>query len=178
VLHADADAVPEGYTRYFGRATSSSSYGGYGGTDENYKYSFLYPSAWKAEIVSKTRKAVNGTDASFAGPKKGQQIYSTSFLGPSYARLKEDRAGIISDLALSDSAIQDALSFADEVKVTDKVKGGQDYVDFDIVTGGEAVYVSVTCDGSRLYALFCIGGSSAPDDEFRLMRDSLVTLPQ
>jgi len=32
-----SDETPPGYARYLGRATSSSSYGGYGGTDDFYK---------------------------------------------------------------------------------------------------------------------------------------------
>ena len=32
---------PPGFQRYYGRATSVSSYAGYGGADENYRYSFV-----------------------------------------------------------------------------------------------------------------------------------------
>lgn len=163
--------------RYYGRATSVSSYAGYGGSDENYRYSFVLPADWKAGTVSKVMKSTNGTDCLFTNPaKKGQSAYVVSFLGSSYERLKDDRASIINDLALGDSAIQDALSFADRVDVINKTKDGQAYVDFDIVGGGDAIYVSVTSDGSRLFALFATGGRDEANDIGRVIRDSLVTL--
>jgi len=137
----------------------------------------VLPQGWKSGTVSKTMKSTNGTDCIFTNPgKKGQSVYVVSFLGASYERLKEDRTSIINDLALSDSAIQDALSFADKVEVTNKTKNGQAYADFDIIGGGEAIYVSVTSDGSRLFALFVTGAGPGPDDQARIMRDSLVTL--
>ena len=140
--------------------------------------SFVYPADWTPDTVSKTMKAVNGTDCKFSPPgRKTQSVYAISFQGSSYERLKEDRAGIINDLALSDSLIQDALSFAEEVKVSETKLEGQDYVYFDIVTGNnEGILVAVTCDGSRLYALFCTGASTAADSPARLVRDSLRSL--
>ena len=115
--------VHTGLMRYYGRATSSSSCaspqsprgllalphavdcseprhladGGYGGSDTNYKYSFILPlrarapgfaasllapradvraificfrrDTWKPDTVSKVEKATNGTDARFVDPK-------------------------------------------------------------------------------------------------------------
>ena len=43
--------------------------GGYGGSDTNYKYSFVLPDSWKTDTVSKVDKATNGTDARFVDPK-------------------------------------------------------------------------------------------------------------
>ena len=43
--------------------------GGYGGSDTNYKYSFILPDTWKTDTVSKVDKATNGTDARFVDPK-------------------------------------------------------------------------------------------------------------
>ncbi len=57
----------------------------------------------------------------------------TTFLG--YPVLKEDRQSIINDLALSDSSLQDALSFAEDLRVAERTEDGQLYVDFDIVSG-------------------------------------------
>lgn len=105
--------------------------------------------------MSKTMKAVNGTDVVrrcrcsrrsvpltrsapqlFVNPARtSQKAYAVSFAGQSYAKLKEDRRGIVSDLALSDSSIQDALTFADDVVVGERVIDGKTYADFDIVTG-------------------------------------------
>ena len=168
------DDVPPGYVRYYGRATSVSSYAGYGGADDNFRYSFYDPAGWKSGTVSKVMKSTNGTDCLFSNPaKKSQQAYVVSFLGSSYERLKEDRASIINDLALSDSIILDALNFADKVEVVNKTKGGQAYVDFDILGGGDDIYVSCTSDGARLFALFVTGSD---DTQGRLIRDSLVTL--
>ena len=156
--------------RHLGRATSSSSYGGYGGSDKNYRYAFDYPEAWKPITVSKTMKATNGTDAKFGDGKSA--VYAVSFVG--YPALKEDRRSIISDLALSDSAVQDALSFADEVLVSERTIDGQAYASFDIISGPEAYYVAVTCDGSRLYGLFAVGKTG--DERLLTARDSLRSL--
>ena len=98
----------------------------------------------------------------------------TSFSG--YPQLKEDRRGIIDDLSLSDSTLQDALSYADNVEVVERMEDGQLYVDFDIVSGGRTIYATVTCDGARLYALFCNGATSATDELFKTMRSSLHTI--
>ena len=122
-------------------------------------------------------KATNGTDVLFVNPASSKQkAYAVSFAGQSYAVLKEDRRSIVNDLALSDSGIQDALTFADEVVVGERVVDGKIYADFDIVTGNEAIYLSVTCDGSRLYGLFVLGGSARADDPARVIRNSLQSL--
>jgi hypothetical protein len=169
--------TPAGYKRHFGRATSASSYGGYGGKDDFFKYTFLYPESWKTTTVSKTMKATNGTDVRYADPNsKKNVVYAVSFAGQSYASLKEDRRSIVNDLALSDSGIQDALTFADDVVVGERVVDDVKIADFDIVTGNEAIYLAVTCDGSRLYGLFVLGGSPAPDDPARTIRNSLRAL--
>ena len=47
---------------------------------------------------------------------------------------------------------------------------------FDIVGGSDAIYVSVTSDGSRLFALFVTGAGPGEADPGRLIRESLVTL--
>jgi hypothetical protein len=52
--------------------------------------------------------------------------------------LKEDRRGLIDDLSLSDSSLQDALQYADEVVVTERTEAEQLYIDFDIVSGARS----------------------------------------
>jgi hypothetical protein len=42
--------------------------GGYGGSDTNYRYSFVLPDTFKQDTVSKTEKAVNGTDVLYVNP--------------------------------------------------------------------------------------------------------------
>jgi hypothetical protein len=42
--------------------------------------------------------------------------------------------------------------------------------------GGKTIYATVTSDGARLYALFCLGATDATDAMFRGMRSSLRTL--
>jgi hypothetical protein len=58
-----------------GQATSASSYGGYGGNEqdqdvESYKYWFDVPGDWKAEIVTKQEKGYQGIDARFSQPDR------------------------------------------------------------------------------------------------------------
>lgn len=98
----------------------------------------------------------------------------TSFSG--YPKLKEDRRSIIDDLSLSDSTLQDALSYSDEVVVAERTEDEQLYVDFDIVSGGRTIYATVTSDGARLYALFCNGATAATDEAYKTMRNSLRTI--
>jgi len=149
--------------------------GGYGGSDANYKYSFILPDSWKTDTVSKVEKATNGTDARFVDPRNREaKAYVTSFMG--YPVLKEDRRGIVDDLSLSDSALQDALSYADNVEVVERMEDEQLYVDYDIVSGGRTIYVTITSDGARLYALFCNGATAATDAMFKTMRSSLRTI--
>ena len=173
--------------------------GGYGGSDTNYKYSFILPDSWKTDTVSKVDKATNGTDARFVDPKnkegawatprcacrrcllrsrvalaRAARAYVTSFSG--YPRLKEDRRGIIDDLSLSDSTLQDALSYADAVEVSERTEDEQLYVDYDIIGGGRTIYATVTSDGARLYALFCNGATAATDEAYKAMRNSLRTI--
>jgi hypothetical protein len=115
-----------------------------------------------------------------------------------YPVLKEDRRSLINDLALSDSSLQDALSYADSVDVVERTEDEQLYVDFDINSGallrlhapltpvlscachsragGRTIYATVTSDGARLYALFCIGATAATEDLFKMMRASLRTI--
>jgi hypothetical protein len=131
------------------------------------------------------------------------RVYVTSFNG--YPVLKEDRRSLINDLALSDSSLQDALSYADAVDVVERTEDEQLYVDFDInsgarrrlvasrrvampralsrwgvrcrsCAGGRTIYATVTSDGARLYALFCIGATAATEDLFKMMRASLRTI--
>ena len=99
------------------------------------------------------------------------RAYVTSFNGSPV--LKQDRRSLIDDLALSDSSLQDALSYADDVVVAERTTDEQLYVDFDIISGGRTIYATVTSDGARLYALFCIGATPATDEAFRTMRTSL-----
>ncbi len=42
--------------------------------------------------------------------------------------------------------------------------------------GGRTIYATVTSDGARLYALFCIGATAATEDVFKMMRASLRTI--
>ncbi len=42
--------------------------GGYGGSDTNYRYSFILPDSWKSDTVSKVDKATNGTDVRYSDP--------------------------------------------------------------------------------------------------------------
>ena len=98
----------------------------------------------------------------------------TSFNG--YPVLKADRKSLINDLALSDSSLQDALSYADDVVVAERTEDDQLYVDFDIVSGGRTIYSTVTSDGARLYALFCIGATDSTAEFFKQMRASLRTI--
>ena len=98
----------------------------------------------------------------------------TSFSG--YPKLKEDRRSIINDLSLSDSTLQDALSYADAVDVSERTEDEQLYVDFDIIGGGRTIYATVTSDGARLYALFVNGATAATDEAFKAMRNSLRSI--
>ena len=185
---------------------------------------------WKADTINKTEKSTNGTDARYVSAKgrAGPRIYLTTFNG--YTKLKPDRKSIMSDLALSDYDLQDALQAAEARERTHhkeslslrrfrsflrsaafaldyacrqehaaaaarappkrprhgrpidarfdafarsrrcpprqvftveerKKPSGQEYVDFTIVSGPTTYLTSVTSDGTRLYALFCVAGA-------------------
>merc|ERR1711990_362772 len=126
----------DGYLRFYGEATTSSSYGGYGGNENNFDKFKYYYSRW-------------------SNPKSsGEKVYCVTLTG--YNRLKEDRQGILSDLALSDYNLQDAIVAADSVEVVDRDVNGQTYVDFDLYGFFGAIFASVTVYGGRLYAVFSV----------------------
>ena len=148
----------DGYLRFYGEATTSSSYGGYGGNENNFdkfKYYYDIPQGWTVDTVNKFEKSTNGTDSRWSNPKSsGEKVYCVTLTG--YNRLKEDRQGILSDLALSDYNLQDAIVAADSVEVVDRDVNGQTYVDFDLYGFFGAIFASVTVYGGRLYAVFSV----------------------
>jgi hypothetical protein len=53
----------DGFRKFYGEATSSSSYGGYGGNENNFdkfKYFYDVPDGWQPDSVNKTEKSTNG----------------------------------------------------------------------------------------------------------------------
>mgnify|MGYP001260999857 CR=1 FL=1 len=128
----------DGYRRLYGEATSSSSYGGYGGNENNFekfKYYYDLPNGWTADTINKTEKSTNGTDTKWSNPKlPAEKVYCVSLTG--YNRLKEDRQELLGDLALSDYNLQDAIV-------------GADTSDMDLPTletrGRPSNYVGVKC---------------------------------
>lgn len=150
---------PNGRVRYLGLATSSSSYGGYGGnenSEDRYKYYYDVPEEWDQAIVNKIEKATNGTDSKFVSKKRGgggEKIQLLTF--PGYASLKPQRAEIMNDLAISDYDLQDILSGAEDIQIRERQVEGVTYVDYDIYSYKTNVLASVAADGGRLYAWFC-----------------------
>ena len=147
-----------GYLRLYGEATTSSSYGGYGGNENNFdkfKYYYDIPVGWTQDTVNKVEKSTNGTDTRWSNPKlNSEKVYCVTLTG--YNRLKEDRSGLLSDLALSDYNLQDAIIGADSVETSEREAFGQTYIDFDLYGYFGAIFACVTVYGGRLYALFSV----------------------
>jgi len=130
--------------------------------------------------LNKTEKSTNGTDSRWSNPKsRGEKVYCTTLTG--YNRLKEDRQDILSDLALSDYNLQDAIVGADSIEVADRDVNGQTYVDYDLYGFFGAIYVSITVYGGRLYAVF----SAVPDtlvetdkEQAKRLRNSFGVIPK
>ena len=158
-----------GWMRFYGEATSSSSYGGYGGNENNFdkfKYYFDVPDNFERDTVNKVEKSTNGTDARWKSKaNKSEVVYCVTLAG--YKSLKEDREGILSDLALSDYNLQDAIVGADSLTVSERDENGQTYVDYVLVGFFGTIYVSITVYASRLYSVFAVipEGSSAEEIE-------------
>jgi len=185
----------DGFKRFYGEATSSSSYGGYGGSDNNFdkfKYYFEIPSNYEKDTVNKTEKSTNGTDARWVNPKdkKAEKAYCITL--PGYTRLKEDRMGTFEDLALSDYTLQDAIYVVDgEPTIADRYIGkrdpdeegkggrpGQLYADYDLV-GAESfghIFATITVYGGRLYSLFVWVPPGGSVENGKRMRDSYRTI--
>ena len=148
----------DGYRRLYGEATSSSSYGGYGGNENNFekfKYYYDLPNGWTADTINKTEKSTNGTDTKWSNPKlPAEKVYCVSLTG--YNKLKEDRQELLGDLALSDYNLQDAIVGADTFQVSEREAYGLTYVDFDLTGYFGAIFACVTVYGGRLYALFSV----------------------
>ena len=150
--------IDEGWLRFYGEATSSSSYGGYGGNENNFdkfKYYYDVPQGWEQDTVNKVEKSTNGTDNRWKSKKnKDAKVYSITLAG--YGKLKEDREAIISDLALSDYNLQDAIIGADSFVTKDRDVDGQTYVDYDLVGFYGNIFASITVYGGRLYSVFAL----------------------
>lgn len=172
------DPLGDGYLRFYGEATTSSSYGGYGGNENNFdkfKYFYEIPVGWQPDTVNKTEKSTNGTDSRWVNSKlSAERVYCVSLTG--YNKLKEDRQSLLNDLALSDYNLQDALIGADNIEVSEREVDGQTFIDFDLYGFFGAIFASVTVYGGRLYAVF----SNVPDsvlekdkDQGKRLRNSL-----
>eukprot|EP00240_Pyramimonas_obovata_P003684 CAMPEP_0118933784 /NCGR_PEP_ID=MMETSP1169-20130426/12480_1 /TAXON_ID=36882 /ORGANISM="Pyramimonas obovata, Strain CCMP722" /LENGTH=362 /DNA_ID=CAMNT_0006876593 /DNA_START=27 /DNA_END=1116 /DNA_ORIENTATION=+ len=164
-----------GFQRYYGRATSASSYGGYGGTEteeDAFKYYFDVPSNWKSEIVTKQEKGYQGVDARFSRPEKGLQAFLVTF--PGYTKLKEDKTDILDDLAIADATLQDTLAYADEFTVIEeKNDEGQLFVKYDVIGESTSLLVNLTTYGGRLYVFFVkIKGSTFDREMVEKIRNS------
>lgn len=157
--------IDDGWMRFYGEATSSSSYGGYGGNENNFdkfKYYYEIPAGWEQDTVNKVEKSTNGTDNRWKSKSvKGANVYCVTL--PGYAKLKDDREAIISDLALSDYNLQDAIIAADSFVVNDRDVDGQLYVDYDLVGFFGHIYASITVYAGRLYAVFSVVPDGASD---------------
>lgn len=151
--------LENGYIRYFGQATSASSYGGYGGNEEatdlsQFKYWFDVPKNWKGDIVTKQEKGYLGIDARFSNPAapKKNKAYVITF--PGYAKLKDDYEEILNDLALADPDLQDSIANADSFTFTErKLEDGQIFVDYDVISYPTSVLASITTYNKRLFAI-------------------------
>jgi len=166
-----------GYARFYGEATTSSSYGGYGGNENNFdkfKYFYEIPLGWTADTVNKTEKATNGTDSRWVNPKTEEKVYCISLTG--YNRLKDDRQALLGDLALSDYKLQDAIVGSDSIAVSERDVNGQTFVDFDLYGYFGAIFACITVYGGRVYALFsCVPDSLLERDkeQGKRLRNSL-----
>ena len=170
--------IDEGWLRFYGDATSSSSYGGYGGNENNFdkfKYYYDVPQGWEQDTVNKVEKSTNGTDNRWKSKKnKDAKVYSITLAG--YGKLKEDREAIISDLALSDYNLQDAIIGADSFVTKDRDVDGQTYVDYDLVGFYGNIFASITVYGGRLYSVFAFVPEGESVEAGRRMRDSFATI--
>ena len=170
--------IDEGGLRFYGEATSSSSYGGYGGNENNFdkfKYYYDVPQGWEQDTVNKVEKSTNGTDNRWKSKKnKDAKVYSITLAG--YGKLKEDREAIISDLALSDYNLQDAIIGADSFVTKDRDVDGQTYVDYDLVGFYGNIFASITVYGGRLYSVFAFVPEGESVEAGRRMRDSFATI--
>ena len=170
--------IDEGWLRFYGEATSSSSYGGYGGNENNFdkfKYYYDVPQGWEQDTVNKVEKSTNGTDNRWKSKKnKDAKVYSITLAG--YGKLKEDREAIISDLALSDYNLQDAIIGADSFVTKDRDVDGQTYVDYDLVGFYGNIFASITVYGGRLYSVFAFVPEGESVEAGRRMRDSFATI--
>lgn len=170
--------IDEGWLRFYGEATSSSSYGGYGGNENNFdkfKYYYDVPEGWEQDTVNKVEKSTNGTDNRWKSKKnKDAKVYSITLAG--YGKLKEDREAIISDLALSDYNLQDAIIGADSFVTKDRDVDGQTYVDYDLVGFYGNIFASITVYGGRLYSVFAFVPEGESVEAGRRMRDSFATI--
>ena len=170
--------IDEGWLRFYGEATSSSSYGGYGGNENNFdkfKYYYDVPQGWEQDTVNKVEKSTNGTDNRWKSKKnKDAKVYSITLAG--YGKLKEDREAIISDLALSDYNLQDAIIGADSFVTKDRDVDGQTYVDYDLVGFYGNIFASITVYGGRLYSVCAFVPEGESVEAGRRMRDSFAPI--
>lgn len=184
VLEKNPLPLDNGYMKFYGAATSASSYGGYGGTDSAFLSSFKYyydiPQSWTTVKINKQDKGYNGVDSRFAvstNPKETKRVYLVTFAG--YSKLKADKEEILDDLSLADPLLQDALYAAEDFSYEEFAVDGQTYVDYDILGSPDHVLARVTAYGGRLYAFFVWGNDEdyeADEDTLRYIRTTFRTI--
>ena len=74
-------------------------------------------------------------------------------LSPAHSKNSFEQS-LLSDLALSDYNLQDALIAADSIELSERDVDGQTFVDFDLYGYFGAIFACVTVYGGRVYALF------------------------
>lgn len=151
-----AGETEEGFSKYYGTASSAANYGGYGGNaskKDSAEYTYDVPSSWKERLVSKVEKGTNGTDSEFYNPKRKTEKEYLTFLAGFRTLAPMDT--VLNNLSLSDVNLQDIISSANSVKSSERSgANGQVYYDFEIDSPLAHSLISVTCAKNKLYAHF------------------------
>ncbi|KAK9817826.1 hypothetical protein WJX72_002773 [[Myrmecia] bisecta] len=172
VLHpAKAD---EEFTTLYGLATPPTSYGGYGGNaKEAAKYTFLYPTGWKAQQPNKVEKGMQGIDARVVNPRaKAQGAFVVTFgrAGEDNKKFKlGDVEQTMQGFAGADYDLQDALSYASRKTNSQREVDGQVFYDYEIDGPDFHYLATITLKSGKVFALFVKSPSKTfKDDEQKL----------
>lgn len=174
-LPAFAEAAP-GFETFFGAASPPTSYGGYGGNaDEDAKYTFEYPSGWKASVPNKVEKGTQGIDCRVSNPRNKNQTITVVTFG----RAGEDNKSFkltdiettVQGFAGADYDLQDAIAMETSRKNGQREFNGEPYYDIQIDSPDVTYLITVTVNYGKVFALFVKSPTRLfAEDEAKLRR--------
>ncbi|KAK3272786.1 hypothetical protein CYMTET_18933 [Cymbomonas tetramitiformis] len=168
---------------FYGAANPPATPNKVGGTTKQFaRYSFLYPTAWTEEVITKVEKGTNGTDCRFvSSSRKKEKVFLLTLSnegGSKRFNMEQDPITLLTSLTGSLVTFQDALAEA-EVSVKTVDKDGKQFFEYRL-EGADSYLVSITVEDGRVFGLFVNAparGFNADGEMLQKVVESFQTYP-